>query len=106
MEAGSHWIVLHYISKDIVEHFDSAGKQPKKYIPNLLLSNMKSYIYNKKRLQAYHSYTCGLFCLYYSFYSCRQVSFSKILEGFTDNLDENEKIVHDFFLVNFLTNVY
>ena len=106
MEAGSHWIVLHYKSRDIVEYFDSVGKQPKKYIENLLLSNMKSYMYNNKRLQAHDSYTCGLFCLYYSFYSCRLLSFSKILEGFTDNLDKNKKIVHDFFLVNFLSNVH
>ena len=26
MEAGSHWIVLHYKEKDIVEHFDSVPK--------------------------------------------------------------------------------
>ena len=92
-ERGSHWIVLHYNFKanDFVEHFDSVGKQPKKYIHNLLLSIIKSYMYNNKRLQAYDSYTCGLFCLYYSFYLCRLVSFPKILEGFTDNLSENEK---------------
>ena len=78
MERGSHWIVLHYKADDFVAHFDSVGKQPKKYIHNLLLSNIKSYMYNNKRLQAYDSYTCALFCLYYSFYSCRLVSFPKI----------------------------
>ena len=86
MEPGSHWIVLHYKDNNIVEHFDSVGKTPKKFIHNLLISNNNTYGYNNKRLQAYNSNTCGLFCLYYSFYSCRLV-----LQGFTSNLSENEK---------------
>ena len=97
----SHWIVPHYKENNIVEHFDSVGKILKKFIHNLFISNNNTYVYNNKRLQAYNGNTCGLFCLYYSFYSCRLVSFAKILQGFTSNLSENEKIVTNFFLINF-----
>ena len=91
MEQGSHWIVLHYKEDNIIEDFDSVGKPPKKLIHRLLISNNNTYMYNNKRLQAYYSNTCGIFCLYNSSYLCRLVSFSKILEGFTNNLSENEK---------------
>ena len=103
MQTGSHWIVLHYKENNIIEHFNSVGKPPKRFIHNLVIGNKNTYMYNNKRLQACNSNTCGLFCLYYSFYSCRLVSFAKILESFTARLSENEKIVTDFFFVNFLS---
>ena len=45
---GSHWIVLHFKENNIVEHFDSTGKKPIRYIHNLLISKNMMYIYNKK----------------------------------------------------------
>ena len=98
---GSHWIVLHYLQNNKVEHFDSIGKKPTKYIHNLLISKKLTYIYNTKRLQSYDSYTCGLFCLYYSFYSCRFYSFQNIINKFGDNLIENERLAIEFSLKNF-----
>ena len=92
MEAGSHWIVLHYKERDIAEHFDSVGKPPKRFIHNLLIGNRSTYMYNNSRLQAYNINTCAIFCLYYSFYSCRFMSFQNILQGFSSNLSDNEKI--------------
>ena len=37
---GSHWIVLHYISNDIVEHFDSIIRKPHEHINNIFSSNI------------------------------------------------------------------
>ena len=101
-EVGSHWIVLHYKENEVVEHFDSTGKPPKNFIHNLLISNKSTYMYNNKRLQSYNSDTCALFCLYYSFYSCRFMSFQNILHRFSSDLSKNEKIVTNFFLMNFI----
>ena len=101
MEVGSHWIVLHYKEKDIVEHFDSVGKAPKKFMHNLLIGNRSKYMYNNSSLQSYNTNTCALFCLYYSFYSCRFMSFQNILQGFSSDLSDNEKIITIFFLMNF-----
>ena len=40
---GSLWIVLHYISNHIVEHFDSIGRKPDKYINNILFKQNLTY---------------------------------------------------------------
>ena len=98
---GSLWIVLHFKENNIVEHFDSTGKKPIRYIHNLLISKNMTYIYNNKRIQDYNTKTCGLFCIFYSFYLCRHMNFNKILFKFEENLDENEKIVKRFYVENF-----
>ena len=98
---GTHWIVLHYKEDNMTEHFDSVGKKPMKYIYNLLISKNMSYMYNNKRVQNYGTNTCALFCLFYSFFSCRKVSFQHIMTMFSDNLLANESIVIKFFLDNF-----
>ena len=74
------------------------GKQPKVEVHNLLLSQDMTYMYNNKRLQSYNTYTCGLFCLYYS---CRGINFSNILNRFSDNLVDNELLVSRFFVDRF-----
>ena len=38
-DKGSHWVVLHRVNNEVVEHFDSAGKKPKRDIVNNLFSN-------------------------------------------------------------------
>ena len=100
-QKGSHWVVIHYMSDAIVEYFDSVGKQPKVEVHNLLLSQDMTYMYNNKRLQSYNTYTSWLFCLYYSYYSCRGVDFSSILSRFSDNLVDNEVLVSRFFVDRF-----
>ena len=100
-QKGSHWGVLHYTSYAIVAHYDSVGKQPKIVVHNLFLSQDMTYMYNNKRLQSYNTDTCGLFCLYYSYYSCRGVDFNSILKHFSDNLFDNEILVSRFFVKRF-----
>ena len=85
-DKGSHWVVLYRVNNEVVEHFDSAGKQPKRDIVNNLFSNALSYKYNNKRLQNYQTDTCGLFCLYYSYHSSRGRTMQSILSDFSVNL--------------------
>ena len=99
---GSHWIVIHHNEKGKVDHFDSLGKKPVEYLKNLFLGKNITYKYNNKRLQNYMTETCGLFCLYYSFYSCRGWRMEKILDTLTYDLKKNEEIVKQFVLTNFM----
>ena len=99
---GSHWIVLHFINEKTVEHFDSLGKKPLSSINNLLLQKNMTYKYNNRRLQNFKSNTCGLYCLFYSYYSCRGFSFSSILAAFGKDLDKNDKNVTRFYLETFV----
>ena len=103
-QKGSHWVVIHYTSDAIVEYFDSVGKPPKLEVQNLLLSQDMMYMYNNRRLQSYNTYTCGLFCLFYSYYSCRGVNLNGILRHFNDSLLDNELLVSSFFVERFHMN--
>ena len=95
---GSHWIVLHYILNQIVEHiFGSIGRQPDEYIYNILFKQRLTYKYNNKRLQSLYSNTCGLFCLFYSYYSSRNEDMVRILDRFGTSYKENEFIVIKFY---------
>ena len=101
-DKGSHWVVLHRVNNEVVEHFDSAGKQPKRDIVNHLFSNALSYKYNNKRVQNYQTDTCGLFCLYYSYHSSRGRTMQSILSDFSVNLKSNEEMIISFFKNNFV----
>ena len=100
-EKGSHWIVLHYNDIECAEHFDSLGNKPDEVLQNLLTDQRISYKYNNKRLQNYFTDTCGFFCLYYSYYSCRGWTLGKILDTLSHDLKNNEEIVKDFVFTNF-----
>ena len=101
-DKGSHWVVLHRVNNEVVEQFDSAGKQPKRDIVNNLFSNALSYKYNNKRVQNYQTDTCGLFCLYYSYHSSRGRTMQSILSDFSVNLKSNEEMIIRFFNNNFV----
>ena len=73
---GSHWIVLHYQRKHVGF----------------------TYKYNKKRLQSPYTESCGLFCFYYSYYSCRKINYNVILTNFSRNLQCNEDIVKRLYI--------
>ena len=94
---GSHWIVLHYISNHIVEHFDSIGRKPDEYIKNILFRQILAYKYNNKRLQSLYSNTYGLFCLFYSYYSSCNEGMVRILHRVGNTYKENEFIVVKFY---------
>ena len=101
-QVGSHWIVIHHNEKGKPDHFDSLGKKRVDYINNLLISKTITYKYNNKRLQNYMTETCGLFCLYYSYYSCRGWTLEKILNTLSHDLKRNEEIVKNFVFSNFM----
>lgn len=92
---GTHWVTL--FVDTICEHFDSAGLPPREDFMTFLTLNGPSYIYNSNRVQHFKTNSCGLYCLFYSYFRCRGYSFKKILEMFKDNLILNEMIVKIFY---------
>lgn len=79
-EPGSHWICLK-IGKFQNEFFDSYGFAPRNKTFKKILGN--KYIYNKKKLQNELSTTCGQWCLFYIYYSCRGKKMSDIFSQFS-----------------------
>ena len=92
---GRHWMALFFTS--INEHFDSAGFYPNAALEAELVSHEPRFMYNDTRVQAYHSDSCGLFCLFYCYFRCRGFSFRDIVNMFSSNLNINEHIVNYFY---------
>ena len=94
---GKHWVTL-FMDKQLCEHFDSAGFRPRKDFEIYLTAKGPNYLYNNNRLQNYNTETCGLFCLFYSYFRCRNHNFKEILDMFYDNLKINEALVKYFYV--------
>ena len=59
-------------------------------------AHRKTYKYGTLRLQNNDSNTCGLFCLYYTYYTCRGCLLESVTNNFTNNLHKNKIIVVQF----------
>lgn len=94
---GQHWVTL-FMDRELCEHFDSAGLRPRNDFELYLTAKGPNYLYNNNRLQDFNTETCGLFCLFYCYFRCRNYSFNEILDMFYDNLKLNEKLVKYFFI--------
>lgn len=92
---GKHWYAVFFTK--VSEHFDSAGFYPNKTLEAELIAHGPKFLYNNVRVQALHSETCGLFCLFYCYFRCRGHSFRDIMKMFSPNLQLNEQIVKYFY---------
>ena len=95
--AGTHWYAL--LLDNVNEHFDSAGLVPEESLNDYLSLQGTKYLYNSKRVQAFDTDTCGLYCLFYCYFRCRGHSFREIMNMFSDNLKLNEFVVKLFYSV-------
>ena len=94
-EPGEHWFVI-YVT-DRCEYFDPAGLPALPDAEIFMTKHSANYLANTERTQSYISYTCGLFCLFYAYFRCRNVSFKNIMNMFHENLHVNEAIVQHFY---------
>ena len=92
---GRHWLAVYFTQ--VNEHFDSAGFYPNKTLENELIAHGPQFQYNDARVQAFHSDTCGQFCLFYCYFRCRGYTFREVMNMFSDNLLVNEHIVKYFY---------
>ena len=92
---GTHWYAVYF--NQVSEHFDSAGFDPCEPLTNQLIANSFKFRYNTNRVQNYYTETCGLFCLFYSYFRCRSFTFVEIMDMFSNNLELNENIVKSFY---------
>ena len=92
---GKHWYAVYF--DDVNEHFDSAGFYPRRMLENYLIAYGPRFLYSNRRVQSFHSDTCGLFCLFYCYFRCRGYGLRQIMQMFSDNLYLNEEIVNYFY---------
>ena len=72
-QPGDHWIVLWVDATS--EYFDSLGKEPPIEFRRWLSLKKAPFMYNTKRLQ--NNDVCGQYCLMYSYFRSRGVTFQK-----------------------------
>ena len=79
-QPGSHWMVIFLGS--LPEFFDSFGNNPNLYyqdIEQCLINNGPNYIYNLQKVQPDESIYCSLYCLFYIYHKCIDLSMEEII---------------------------
>lgn len=101
---GKHWFCLYRTNKDLVECFDSLGindLSKKTVLVNICnFTGAKELKINNTQLQLLTSQTCGKFCLMFVIERLHNpdLTFDELLDFiFTDDCNENEKTVANFF---------
>ena len=103
---GSHWIAIKS-KKDKLYLFDTYSRGLKDFndeVQTVLIKRViknRTVIHNSKFVQNPFSNLCGQFCIYVLILFGFDISFSNILNYFSENLLENDKMVYNF-VNNFL----
>ena len=87
-QPGNHWIVMWIDTTP--EYFDSLGKEPHAEFRHWLSLKKTPFMYNSKRLQNRDSDVCGQYCIMYSYFKCRGITFQKFVDMFDENLFLND----------------
>ena len=81
-----------------MEYFDSFG------MPTLIAwelemrkTGKKTFLHNADQIQALDSVRCGWYCLSFMNERNKGVSFENILERFSPDVRENERVVKNYF---------
>ena len=92
-QPGSHWVVVNTMRNGVAEVFDSYSG-----IPAQLQRQLKDYdtTFSNKQVQGSISTTCGQHSLFYCYHRCRGVGFTQILKTYTNDTEENDRMVCRF----------
>ena len=95
-KSGKHWTVFWFPKRGQAEFFDSYGRSPSKVhhkFASFLKRHSRKYLYNRKRLQANGSNTCGPYCIYYAIHRTKGISLKTITHQFTKDWNENDRLI-------------
>lgn len=100
-EPGEHWLAFYYDKNKNATFFDPCGFKPSVYgLHPFLNSTSKNWEYNAKRIQSFFSFLCGQICIFFLYFKSRNYSLDYIQNIFTDEYDNNEKIILNFLNFN------
>ena len=84
---GRHWVAFWFTNARECEFYDSFGKRPEEYSPNMrdfIDRNAYVCIYNNAQLQNKDAMTCGFHVLFYLYFRCKGVSMIDIVKALTN----------------------
>ena len=97
-KAGTHWVCCRHSKKGEYEYFDSFGLPPPlEWETELIKKGLKSFLRNDVQIQCEKSLRCGYYCLLFLNERNRGTSYQNILDMFSDDLHENERVVKKYF---------
>jgi len=96
---GSHWIAIK-IGRKKNFFFDSYGYAPRRYKFKKFLGN--KYKFNSKNLQHPLSTSCGQWCMFYIYYSCKNIQPHILFQHFK----EGNKLANDHIMNNIIENIF
>ena len=82
---GEHWILIYFRDDDVVEFFDSLGKDPSDYgseFINFMAKYSSNCIFTTQRIQLIKSDLCGQYCCFYAHKRCQGFDMKFILNNF------------------------
>ena len=102
-EPGEHWLAFYYDKNKNATFFDPCGLSPKVYGLEAYLKNTSSnWSFNSKRIQSFFSVLCGEICIFFLYFVSRNFSLNFILNLFSNNYEQNEKVILNFLNFNFI----
>lgn len=97
-EPGEHWLAFYYDENRHATFFDPCGLSPSVYgLEAFLHRTANTWTYNSKRIQSFFSVLCGQICLFFIYFKSKRFSLNYITSLFSNNYEDNEKIILNFF---------
>lgn len=100
-EKGSHWIAIkisHPPEKNLF--FDSYGLSPQKEKFKKFLK--KNYLHNSVHLQHPLSTTCGQWCIFFIYHSCKKLNFKEMFKYF----NPKDLLLNDYEMNTFISRIF
>ncbi|DAC81513.1 TPA_asm: adenain+ [Capsaspora MELD virus 1] len=96
-DAGTHWVHVDNRFPNVF-YFDSFGVDPPEEILAFMKKTKKKMELNIRRIQDMRSVYCGYFCMYMVDEAGKDRDFIDILNDFSDDLKENDKMMENVFV--------
>ena len=95
VEAGEHWVAMHFPKSGTCEYFDPFGFPPlhNAFFSYINQNSTKHLIYSCKTVQHPSSQLCGTYCIEFVLARSRNQSYAKFLSGFETNTIINDRML-------------
>ena len=100
-QSGNHWLLV-FIKPCEIAFIDSYGRSPEYFkLEKCLRAMRRNIIQNKIMIQDPLSNVCGAYCIFFAYHLARNRQLNDILYYFSNDLNDNDRMVYNFVNKNF-----